>query len=80
MRLKPRGDQTEQKWIQNAPQGPPERLQRRTLVPAGSPRSSQNEPKISLLKVQGHRCDTKGPQELSRYPPRLKIEPKWNQE
>ena len=48
-------------------------------VPKGSPRGSQNEPKIAFLKVQGHRCGTKGPQELSRCPLRLKMEPKWTQ-
>ena len=38
-------------------------------VPKGGPRESQNDPKITFLKALGHRCATKGPQGLSRYPP-----------
>ena len=35
--------------------------------------------KIVFLRVLGHRCGTKGPQGLSGYPPRPKMEPKWCQ-
>ena len=48
-------------------------------LPKGGPRGAKNESKITLLGVPGHRCGTKGPQGLSRYPLRLKMEPKWSQ-
>ena len=48
-------------------------------LPKGGPRGAKNESKITLLRVLGGRCGTKGPQELSRYPPRPKMEPKWCQ-
>ena len=48
-------------------------------VPKGGPRGSKNESKIAFLKALGHRCATKGPQGLSRYPPKPKIDPKWSQ-
>ena len=48
-------------------------------VPKGGPRESQNQPKITFLGDLGHRCSTKGPQGLSRYPPKPKIDPKWSQ-
>ena len=31
------------------------------------------------MKALGHRCATKGPQGLCRYPLRLKMEPNWCQ-
>ena len=43
------------------------------------PKGSKNELKIMFLRVLGHRCGTKGPQGLSGYPPRPKMEPKWYQ-
>ena len=48
-------------------------------VPKGGPRGAKNESKITLLRVLGGRCGTKSPQELSRYPPTAKMEPKWCQ-
>ena len=33
---KPRGNQMDQKWCQNAPHGPPERVQSRRMTPTGS--------------------------------------------
>ena len=48
-------------------------------VPKGSPRGPQYESKIAFLKTLGHRCATKGPQGLCRYPLRLKMDPKWYQ-
>ena len=48
-------------------------------VPKGRPRGSQNESKITFLKALDHRCATKGPQRLSRYPPKPNIYPKWGQ-
>ena len=39
-------------------------------LPKGGPRGAKNESKITLLGVLGGRCGTKGPQELSGYPPR----------
>ena len=41
--------------------------------PPGAP---QNRSKIGLFRVLGQRGATKGPQGLSRYPLKLKIEPK----
>ena len=48
-------------------------------LPKGGPRGTKNESKITLLGVPGHWCGTKGPQGLSGYPPRPKMEPKWCQ-
>ena len=48
-------------------------------MPKGVPRGSQNDPKIALWGVLGHRCDAKGLQGVSGHPPRLKMEPKWTQ-
>ena len=48
-------------------------------IPKGGPRGAKNESKIALLRVLGGRCGTKGPQELSRYPPRPKMDPKRHQ-
>ncbi len=47
-------------------------------VPNGVPRDSQNDPKIALWGVLGHRGDAKGLQGASRHPPRLKMESKWH--
>ena len=48
-------------------------------MPKGVPRGSQNDPKIAIWGVLGHRCDAKGVQGVSGHPPRLKMEPKWSQ-
>ena len=48
-------------------------------MPKGVPRGSQNDPKIALWGVLGHRCDAQGLQGVSGHPPRFKMEPKWHQ-
>ena len=73
MRLKLRGDQKEQNWVQNAS---PPRASGAGPEPNICPNRPKNESKITLLRVLGGRCGTKGPQELSRYPPRPKMVPK----
>ena len=75
---RPNGPKMLPKCLPKASRMDPEPQTGPNRVPNGVPRGSQNDAKIALWGVLGHRCAAKGLRGVSGHPPRLNMEPKWH--
>ena len=69
MTSKPRGNHMDQKWCQNAPPGPPERVQSRKFTPRGCQKGSQGVAKMTPKSRFGRSWGTGATQRGSRGSP-----------